>query len=301
MFLEFAVNDYYDHLTEEQAAFNIEHIINTVYDYAPKADIVMVFTGNYYTMSGSDSFITRAAHKAVANAYHIPTIDVATPLWNLMCEENGSKPKFYGRGSSLNSSVWDNYVSDEVHPTKAGYAEYAKTVQAFLKDTFEIKEGFIPEAPVGAYRPANTLQDITTLVAPHVATFADCMFDDADIAIKTSNNSLTDPIGRLTTSNSNASFSFDFNGTGLSFWLCGTTDQPSNGIFEVTIDGKAVPDVAFANVKNHKIIPIISGLSKGTHTVTVKLKADANGIANLDLRYVMIDGDAARGGISNVK
>ncbi len=294
VFVEFAVNDYYDGLTAQQAGFNMEHILNTIYDYAPKADIVMVLTGNYATMSGNNDFVTRTAHKAVAKAYRIPTIDVATPLWHRMCEENG------GTAPSQGSDVWKKYVTDEVHPADAGYAEYAATVQAFLKDTLDAGR-CIPTEAVDAYRPADTLQDIRTLLSPRVDTFAGCTFEDADITLKTSGGSITDPVGGLITSKANTTFAFDFQGTGLSLWLSGTGAQPSSGSLEITIDTVKIKDVAFTNITNHTLIPIKSGLTQGTHTVTVKLKADANGTANLDLRYVLTDGNAQRSGIFNVK
>ncbi|MBQ9964969.1 MAG: SGNH/GDSL hydrolase family protein [Clostridia bacterium] len=301
VFIEFSVNDYYDGLTENEAAFNMEYIINTVYEYAPKADIVMVFTGEYATMSAADpdSFVTRKAHKAVADAYGIPTVDVATPLWNLMCEENG------GVKPTQSTDVWKRYVTDQVHPSDAGYAEYAKTVQAFLKQTFDAKR-YVFGNVADAYRRTDTLHDLTALVKPHVATFAGCTFADPDVQVTATVGSPTNPTGCLLTNKAGASFSFDFTGTDLKLWIYGHSgDADDSDRLSVEIDGVTVKGdfgLVMRNA-NHKILDVTSELmlENTKHTVTVKLNANSAGIANLDLRYVMISGDAERRGISNVK
>lgn len=301
VFIEFSINDYYDGLNENEAAFNMEYIINTIYDYAPKADIVMVFTGEYATMSATDpdSFVTRKAHKAVADAYHIPTIDVATPLWNLMCEENG------GVKPTQSTKVWKKYVTDQVHPSDAGYAEYAKTVQAFLKQTFDAK-CYVLENAVDAYRRMNTLQKLTTFVKPHVETFVGCTFADSGIEVTTAAGSPANPTGRLLTSKAGASFSFDFIGTDLKLWVYGHSGDASDPDYLSVMIDSVVVEGDFGLVMrnpNHRIFDITSGrkLENTKHTVTVLLHANSAGAASLDLRYVMISGDAERSGISNVK
>ena len=326
VFIDFAVNDLYDGLntpeTVSVASRNMETIINTIYEYAPQADIVMVLTGNYNTMSGKVEFLTREAHKKVAEAYNIPVIDVATPLWDLMCEENGGAP-------SQGSTVWKKYVSDEVHPTDAGYAEYAKTIQAFLKEIFDKKGDNVPESVLNSYKPAETLN--TLLVNPRLDNFDGCTFEadsDATYTVKSSGNN-ENPKGALTVAiagdpaaqtKGESTFTFKFKGTGLSLWLythtaasVGTTvDTGENDekfvvdsdYITVKVDGVAASgDILLTSTgyANHKVVQIKEGMADEEHTVTITVHANGQNKANLDLRYVLIDGDAERRGISNVK
>ncbi len=328
VFIDFAVNDLYDDLNEPEtvslASRNMETIINTIYEYAPRADIVMVLTGNYDTMSGNVKFLTREAHKEIAEAYHIPVIDVATPLWNLMVEENK------GVAPGRSSTVWNKYISDEVHPTDTGYAEYAKTVQTFLQEIFDKNGGVVPETTVRPYRPAKTLN--TLLVNPRLDTFDGCTFD-ADpyttYTLKTSSPKIENPIGALTVdikgdattqAKAESSFSFKFKGTGLSLWIythtassVGTTVITGENnqkvmvdpdYITVKIDDDAVDgtfDLATTGNANHKALEIKSGMKDEKHTVTITVHANGQNKANLDLRYVLIDGDTERSGIYDVK
>ncbi len=320
VFIDFAINDVYDGLNTEatvsKSSRNLETIINTIYGYAPQADIVIVLTGDHDTLSGKVDFLTRDAHKEVAERYNIPVIDVATPLWNLMVEEND------GVAPGTSSLVWKKYVSDIVHPTDAGYAEYAKTIQAFLKENFDSRY-FIPAETVDAYRPETTLNDL--LVNPRLDNFAGCTFEadsDATYTVKTSSGNNENPIGALTVAiagdaaartKGESTFTFRFKGTGLSLWLythtaasVGTT--VANGAvvdpdyITVTVDGQAVGGnvlLASTGNANHKHVLIAEGIEDKEHTVTVTVHANGQNEANLDLRYVLIDGN--EGGIYDVK
>ncbi len=327
VFIDFAINDVYDGLNEEdtvaQSSRNLETIINTIYEYAPQADIVIVLTGDHDTMSGKIDFLTRAAHKAVADEYRIPTIDVATPLWNKMREENG------GVAPGTGSAVWEKYITDIVHPTDAGYAVYAETVQAFLKATFDAKQS-VPAVTVNAYKPAKTLN--TLLVNPRLDTFDGFTFatdSDAKYTVTETRKNNENPKGALTVTiagdpaaetKGESTFTFKFKGTGISLWLythkadsVGTTvDKDENGTsfvvdsdyITVKIDDVAVGgaiNLASTGYANHKVAQIKDGMADKEHTVTITVHANGQNKANLDLRYVMIDGDAKRSGIYGVE
>ncbi len=296
VFVEFSVNDKYDGFNTEAASAtagrNMETIINTVYTYAPQADIVMVFTGDYDTMSGNKTYYTKAAHKAVADAYKIPTIDVATPLWNRMCEEKGSKP------TSSSDEKWLEYVTDIVHPTDKGYAEYAKTVQAFLKATFDAKF-FLPEATVDAYKPDTTMH--TLLVNPRVDNLLGETAPDGISIRTTAVSGYAVPAGSFAFTKLNAKVTFTFTGTDLQLWLKNdSTGSAQSGTLKVTVDG--VEQAVALQAGNHALKTIASGLADTEHTVTIELSGmTSDSVAGVYIcQFLMAGGTSQTEGVTLV-
>ena len=129
VFIEFAANDYYDSYVNKNPDVYVESIIRTIYQYAPQADIVMVFITNRNLKD--TEFAAKAAHKKIADVYQIPYIDVGARIWKEMAQESG--------GTTPSSSVWNKYFSDEVHPAKAGYAKYAQYIREYLNGVLSKK------------------------------------------------------------------------------------------------------------------------------------------------------------------
>ncbi len=296
VFVEFASNDYGDYGANEATARSnvgdpeeyMESIIRTIYQYAPKADIVMVFITK--TQTTNTDFWTKKAHRAVAEAYGIPTIDVGARLYNEIVDEAEAEGKEI-------SEVWSKYFTDSVHPTDAGYKEYADYVIEYL-DSVLGEKIFLPEGTVEAQCPETAVY--STLENPRIDTFDGFTLTDANITVKTEGGNITFPKGLISTSTEGATFTFKFKGTDLWFWLYGSSTNVVAGKLEVVIDGGEAQYFEFANVQNHKIIRIAEDLSATEHTVTVTLKKNSAGNANLALHYIMMQG-VENGGIYDVQ
>lgn len=111
LFIEFAINDRYNDIPEEQTKQNIEYMINSVYKSNPYADIVFVLITDKNVIG--TEFESLKTIKSVAEYYGLPTVDVGQAMWK---ELNGSIDN------------WDEYYSDGVHPSDAGHKVYADTV-----------------------------------------------------------------------------------------------------------------------------------------------------------------------------
>ena len=288
VFVEFASNDFGDY--KEKGDFAnydpkeyMEHIIRTIYQYAPKADIVMVFITNSTTTNNSkDNFFTKKAHKEVADAYGIPTIDVGARLYNEIVEEAGATGKDI-------SEVWSKYFSDNVHPATAGYRKYADYVIEYLDGVLG-KKFFMPEGTVNAQYPKEAIY--SKLEFPRIDTFDGETLTDTDIKIKSDKGSITSPKGLITTSKDGATFTFKFKGTHLWFWLYGSSKNVVAGKLEVVIDNGDPQYFEFEGIENHKIIRIAEDLAEKQHEVTVTLRKNSAGNANLALHYIMMQGGA---------
>ncbi len=107
-FIEFAVND---SLTDpEQLSRTAEAIVRKLLHANPYMDIVFAFTitkGLYTALKNGISFFSRDRHSAIAAHYHLPTVDMGTPLAEAAASQNGD---------------WLIFTKDNVHPNKTGYA-----------------------------------------------------------------------------------------------------------------------------------------------------------------------------------
>ena len=111
LFIEFAINDWYNDIPEEQTKQNIEYMINSVYKSNPYADIVFVLITDKNVIG--TEFESLKTIKSVAEYYKLPIVDVGQAMWK---ELNGS------------IDSWNEYYSDGVHPSDAGHKVYADTV-----------------------------------------------------------------------------------------------------------------------------------------------------------------------------
>ncbi len=284
VFIEFASNDQGDSYVNSTPDVYMESIIRTIYQYAPQADIVMVFITNY---SAKDSeFASKAAHKQIADIYQIPYIDVGARLWKEMVAENGGEaPVFKARDDAANSPVWDKYFSDSVHPAKAGYAKYAQYVQEYLKGVLSAKSA-VPASRVNAQMPSASF---TTLpVAPYIDNLKGMSLP----------SNFTVAADGTVTAKQGGTFTIKFTGTELYAWIYGhgsTEDQA--GFIRVSVDGGKREKILLTG-NNHKILPIATGLSNGEHTVTIQAASTSVGKLDFDLRYFLISGDTQMRGIT---
>lgn len=284
VFIEFAINDNYDKSFNTTPDVYMESIIQTIYNYAPQADIVMVFVTDLYRKD--TDFAEKMAHKKIADAYQIPYVDIGARIWKeIVQEKGGSAP------GNASDATWKKYFTDIVHPADAGYAKYAKYVQEFLGNIFAKKTG-VPSGRTNSYKPAKTVTKLP--VAPYV--------DNLKGLTPADNKLVVGGEGQVTSNKIGATFTFKFTGTDLKAWIYGqSTDEEQAGYIRVRVDDGDKQKISLKG-NNHKILSIASGLSSGEHTVEVKLvSASSTGTAKLDLRNFLISGDAQMRGITLVE
>ncbi len=282
VFIEFAANDKYDAYVNKTPDVYMESIIRTIYQYAPQADIVMVLI----TDSGAKDteYDAKAAHKKIADVYQIPYIDVGARLWKEMAQESGS--------ASPSASVFNKYFGDTVHPAKAGYAKYAQYIKEYLNGVLSQKSA-VPASLKKAPTPSAAVTKLP--VAPHVANFK---------GMTLGTGMTVSPDGYLVTKQG-GKFTFKFTGTDLYAWIYGQSANVEEAGYirvcidggKVEIDGKKRQKIAVTGT-NHKLLPIVTGLSNGEHTVELEIIPESSGKVNLDLRYFLISGDTQLRGIT---
>ncbi len=117
LFIEYAINDFYEVLDYDASAYYLESIIRNVRENNPTCDIVVCITTDF---SRRDTDYSNAkAHAEVAAYYGIPVVWMGKQLWNDIVAENGGVAP-----SSYYDSVWKKYFLDNVHPIDAGYQKY---------------------------------------------------------------------------------------------------------------------------------------------------------------------------------
>ncbi len=280
VFVEFAVNDQYDTYVNTTPDVYMESIVRTIYQYAPQADIVMVFVTNSTTKD--TEFTAKAAHKKIADVYQIPYIDVGARLWKEMVAENG------GSAPSSSSAVWTKYFSDSVHPAKAGYQKYAQYVQEYLSGVLS-KKTTAPSSLKNAQMPSASFTKLP--VSPYIT----------NLKGETAVSGMTVTGDGYLVTKQGGTFTIKFTGTDLYAWIYGqSTSEDAAGYFRIYIDGVRQKGTIPLTGNNHKILPLATGLSNGEHTVKIQVSAPSTGSVNLDLRYFLISGDSQMRGITLV-
>ena len=147
--IEFSINDFLDwHYSGKDyrkiASQQMETIIRRVRTMYPDCDIVMLHTTDKTVASGYTSkgnyYPEAQAHNDIAKAYNIPTIDIGGSLINYMGENWAT------------DEVWNQYLTDTVHPSDKGYQVYFDTIKEYLTNTLiygenstEVKNHQMPE------------------------------------------------------------------------------------------------------------------------------------------------------------
>ncbi len=156
IFIEFSINDAYAHLTQMQSSYYMEGIVKKLREANPKVDIVIVFVTDKGRQGTEHENIL--GHKAVAEHYGIPTINVG----NALVDEIKAK-----------NAKWEDYVTDIVHPNNKGYKVYADCIAKYLKQTLVTspdKSGYAAHAKPANDLVSNALQGSQIIVANTVTT-----------------------------------------------------------------------------------------------------------------------------------
>ncbi len=139
VFIEFAMNDVYENMTQTKAAANIDAIIRKINAYNPEIDIVLVFITSEGNM-GKD-YLVKQGHRHVAEYYGVPYIDVG----NAIAAE-----------ISKTGKPWNYYFGDVVHPNDKGYKVYADEVEKNLINWLNEAKAKTPKQHVINKTPAVT-------------------------------------------------------------------------------------------------------------------------------------------------
>ena len=156
IFIEFSINDAYAHLTKMQSSYYMEGIVKKLRAANPNVDIVIVFVTDKSRQGTEHDNIL--GHKAVAEHYGIPTINVGDAL---VAEIKAKNAK------------WEDYVIDIVHPNNKGYEVYSKCIANYLKGalvTSPDKSGYKAHAKPANDLCTNALQGSQIIPAHEVTT-----------------------------------------------------------------------------------------------------------------------------------
>ena len=116
VFVEFAINDTYNSMTETESATYMEGIIRKIRSANANTDIVIVLTGDKRYLTSD--FSLAKVHAKLANFYGIISINVFESLKAVV---NSGKS-------------WESLVTDVVHPNNEGYKIYANTIEKVLEE-----------------------------------------------------------------------------------------------------------------------------------------------------------------------
>ncbi len=271
VFIEFAVNDYYDGTTPDDIKCYADTMIGEIYRANPHADIIILLVGEQFTINAPSTETWRA----VAAHYNLPCIELVKRLVEDM-QENG-KP-------------WNYYVADSVHPNNNGYAMYASYIAEFLHaelvdkqvNPFNSYEKELPDTTLSG-KPMRDLAYYETyrLLLPSGTGFAAHIENGDEIA------------AGIAAKTVGAKLEFTFSGTGVVLSIDKTT--PRGIVLEYTIDGEEYTDVKTDGTLK---MTLAEGLENGTHTVSIRVKSISSGMFRI--QRILVQGNTTRAGIKIV-
>ncbi len=225
LFIEFAINDEYDALTEAQTKRNYESLIQQAYNANPNMQIIVLFTTDFDRRDQweTNSFARRNYQQAVADHYGIYWIDIGKEMWRVVKEDYG-----VNNPSSISDDVWRKYFTDVVHPTAAGYRVYADYIISQLNDELyntNIFNQYNDYDLSYANKETLTAEDELKLYGKYL-DFDEAGFDDIKGSytgweLKNSQAGDTNfgtQTGALVSGSLNAHFGFKFKGNALAFF-----------------------------------------------------------------------------------
>jgi len=286
LFIEFALNDAYDHRTKTQVQNDLESMILQTYKANPYANIVLLFTTDFSRKN--KDYDALVWHKEIAEHYDIPYIYLGAPLWDKVVKENGGKAP-----SSASNEIWRKYVTDDCHPNDVGYAYYASLITDYLEKQLLSDEIVRDNSYTKKTLPSKTISNTKTLkLNTEYANFFEAGFTDSVLGdwefIPQSTYITCNKVG--------GSFKFKFTGTAVAFWCLGLTD---GGKIEYTV--KRISDMeTVASGENTMYIhtsltipcELAVGLDMDTYLVEVTLKEGQYGSRGR-LCSILVDGDAS--------
>lgn len=278
VFIEFAINDFYDETTKEQSIRNVESIIQNAYTRNAKVDIVLVGTMDKWRQYDYDNLV---ALKELAEKYDLMFVDIKTEFANYLTQ-TGTEYETYFK------------ENDGVHPNDSGYSVYAKIVSDTLASDIILTEA--QDVSLKKHSIPGTTLSSTDLMLDAQLLKAD------EIAFETNNGFALETKTFSTLGNRNynkryvasaagSTATFKFVGTDIGLLYAGKSD---GGKIECTVDGgtPVIIDTYLASA-NPKTAVIAENLENKEHTLTIKVLSDKNESStgtNAEIGAILLNG-----------
>lgn len=255
LFIEYAINDKYNGVTEQQTVRSSESIVRLALKSNPNIDIIYVLTFDSGTKDSD--YAQLKAHKDVANYYGFPCIKMADKVYSML-NETGDE--------------FSKYFADGVHPNDEGYKFYAKVICQTVSEELE-KAAAAEEITYSARTvPQKTLCENPTLNA-------DMLYAN-EIDLSNSHGWEYQPNaayswlgsrynGRIFAKEQGAKLTFEFEGSDIGL---ATGIGKNMGTISVAVDNN--PPVIldeYSTNANPKDRIIAENLEYGKHTVTIEV------------------------------
>lgn len=242
MFIEFAVNDSYEDLYYAQSAYYLEMLIKRVNTKFPQTDIIILLITDKGKVG--EKFENNAAHKAVAEHYGIPCIDLGAELAKLVNSGAGK---------------WEDYLSDYVHPNDKGYEMYANFITEKLKtmlaiDAKALKNHVMPEE---SYIVGGINMDCKTVTADKVKL---------NDGWKLENSNCKSYTTCISPKKQGSKITIEFEGTSFGMYL---TTAKGNTVV-ATVDGKERKIFIKPDDEGEHERLVFDNLIKGKHKVEIE-------------------------------
>lgn len=249
VFIEFAVNDYFNGATRNIAGKQYETIIREIKREFPLCDIVTLIAETKDTAESVVPYPAALGYERISYAYDIPMLFVGKSLVDSM---NKGKDE------------WDKYFIDIVHPNDLGYKQYYCCVEEFLHNSLLCS---------GLENLKLEFKELRNVVSRELLDgdrkYLICNEEDlknskgflySDEIYKNLPN--TPYVGYIYTDRVDAEYSCEFYGTEISIY----SNFYENSSVKVSVDGG---DYMERVCSAHNPTLIAEGLEPGKHTVKI--------------------------------
>ncbi|MBQ9963947.1 MAG: hypothetical protein IJP14_02375 [Clostridia bacterium] len=253
VFVECAINDYIERktVTLEEVEAQYETIIRQLRTADPTCDIVALYTTNADVTAKDEFYEQSATQDAIAAHYGILSINIGREL-------RMTRGLREGRRNGELTDAWRKVFADDVHPNNDGHQFYADSIAGVLKTALLTN--------AAAKNPAVT--PYTLPAAKSKALLMDVQYITADkIDLSASPNWVYDAeTGSIRATKTDSELTFTFTGTDLHF---NCTGLPWGDVARASysVDGGEWVTLQPCMIR---AVPIVKGLSQGTHTIRFK-------------------------------
>lgn len=131
LFIEYSINDYYNHTGYARASLQFETIVRQVKEKLPNCEIVTILVTDFNQAKNAlkgELHAAAKAHSDISATYGLPVINVGFALADTL----GSS--WVPAASYKEDAVWGEYVADLVHPKDKGYQVYFNVIKEYLNN-----------------------------------------------------------------------------------------------------------------------------------------------------------------------
>jgi len=251
LFVEFAVNDQGGSNTNNYFQKMYEGIVRQAKANNPQMKIYFLYSfsqfyNSIYNAGGTTPCMV--ASTEIANYYGIPVIDMGRDLYNLH--------------KTTSATIPGTYMSDSSHPTDAGHAQYAQSIQNYfstrLSELTAKTDGVIPTPKYSNYLVGKMLDFVNSTNG--ILLEGTWTTNTATIFYRHMKTYTSNSIGQK--------LAFTFNGVGFGFF---GESNANYGQIKYRVDGGdyKIIDTKVASYRFSYPIPEIN-LTNGIHTVEIE-------------------------------